>query len=104
MCTIAKIIALQSHTGAVARHLQQHGYQIISLQQAASPGQRVDALLVSGYRPDIDDLSGCTYADITVGAGCSVLNERQALTLNITGQRPEQVQAALEGYLQRQEM
>lgn len=104
MCTITKIIALQSHTGAVARHLQQHGYQIISLQQAASPGQRVDALLVSGYRPDIDDLSGCTYADMTVGAGCSVLNERQALTLNITGQRPEQVQAALERYLQRREM
>lgn len=104
MCTIAKIIALQSHYGSIAQHLQQHGYHIISLQQAAEPGQRVDALLVTGYRPDMDELSGCASADITVGSGCSMLDERQALTLNITGQRPEQVRSALERHLRRQEM
>jgi hypothetical protein len=101
---MAKVIALQSYSGTVAQHLRQHGYQIISLQQAAAPGQRVDALLVTGYRPDNDALSMSTCADITVGAGCSVLDERQTLTLNITGQKPEQVRTTLDGFLKRREM
>ena len=97
-----KVVALQAHMGTLAELLRRKGYTVIDLYEACRPGVKVDALLYTGYHPDMaTSFSSVTEtADITIGAGASE-NHPAPVRVNITGLRPETALAALEERLRR---
>ncbi|MEN6414258.1 MAG: YkuS family protein [Veillonellales bacterium] len=101
---MSKIIALQSYSQNLATFLFQQGYTVIDLQTAHFPGKKVDAILLSGYHPDMvtSHTSLTETAHITLGnISHDIQNHPAAITLNITGLTPEQILAVLQYRLRR---
>ncbi|SDF64644.1 MBL fold metallo-hydrolase [Sporolituus thermophilus] len=92
-----KVVALQAHMGTLAELLRRKGYKVIDLYEAGRPGVKVDALLYTGYHPDITTTfnSLTETADITIGT-CAGESHPAPVRINITGLRPEAALAALE--------
>ena len=89
-----KVIAMQAPRGALAKYLAEHGYKVVDLQTAYSPGVQIDAILRTGYHPDIftSHSSLSEAADISLG---SIRNDHSShpvpVNINITGMGPEEV-------------
>lgn len=98
-----KVIAIQAHKGALAKYLADHGYKVVDLQTAYSPGVKIDAILRTGYHPDITTSHSCMYdtADISLD-GIRVDNHSHPapVTINVTGMGPDQVLEILRHRLQ----
>lgn len=104
---MSKIIALQSHMGAIAGLLRDKGYRVIDKYEAQRPGSRVDAYLYTNYHPEAFNSlhSSLEYADVSVGyTSLSYDRHTTPLMLNISGMTPEQAVSTLEhrlGYKDR---
>ncbi|MDD4600481.1 hypothetical protein SDC9_15053 [bioreactor metagenome] len=100
-----KTIALHSTTGALAKYLTEQGYQVIDYPAAERPGVKVDAILCTGYRPDMI----AAYSSLTERVDISLGNIHHdfgndhavPVNINITGMSPEQVRDNLYRHLER---
>lgn len=96
---MSKIIAVQSPGTRLSALLEERGYRVIDLSSANRSRTRVDAILYTGYRPD-SVTDAVEIADISWGGFSPAPDEfPSAITLNITGLRPEQAVEALESRL-----
>lgn len=102
---MSKVIALQSHTGALAKYLSEHGYRVVDYDTIHRPGIKVDAILCTGYHPDMVT----SHSSLTERVDISLGNIRHdfiddhvlPVNVNITGMAPEQVKNSLDQALHR---
>ncbi|MGI6093260.1 MAG: hypothetical protein GX348_05675 [Veillonellaceae bacterium] len=100
-----KVIALHSASGALAKYLTEQGYKVVDYSTAERPGTKVDAVLCTGYHPDIL----ATYSSFTERVDISLGNIRHdfcdelssPVRINITGMGPDQVRDSLDRHLRR---
>ncbi|MPM84424.1 hypothetical protein SDC9_131496 [bioreactor metagenome] len=100
-----KVIALHSDSGALAKYLTEQGYKVVDYTAAERPGIKVDAILCTGYHPDMI----ATHTSFTERVDISLGNIRHdfydeaatPVSINITGMGPDQVRDSLDRRLQR---
>lgn len=98
-----KIIALHSATGALAKYLTEQGYKAVDFSAAGQPGTRIDAILCTGYNPDIvaTHFSVTERVDISLGnINCTFNYGHFPASINITGMDPQQVRDILNSRLE----
>lgn len=100
-----KVIALHSASGALAKYLTEQGYKVVDYTAAERPGIKVDAILCTGYHPDMI----ATHSSFTERVDISLGNIRHGfydetdlpLNINITGMGPDQVRNSLDCHLRQ---
>lgn len=102
---MSKILALQSPNGTLAKYLSDCGYKIVGYDSLCRPGIKVDAVLCTGYHPDmVTSPSSLTErVDISLGNIRHNFDDDHSspMNVNITGMSPNQVSETLDRTLHR---